>query len=130
MRRVLLIAVLIITSAGAYAQGQGLRNNGDWVSSNQKGCIGGSTCKQRQLRVELQDKPVLAVRFHAHDQIGTKAEGILRVKIDGNTVEGHLDIPRKGESFTVDVDELTGRYLVFEAANDDEVEISDIAVLY
>jgi hypothetical protein len=100
------------------------------VSSSQKGCIGGSTCKERRLRVELQDKPILAVRFYAHDQIGTKAEGVLRVKIDGNTIDGHVDIPRKGEMFTIDVEELTGRYLVLEAANDDEVEIRDIAVLY
>lgn len=128
MRRVSFIAVLILIASVASSQER--RGNGDWVPSSQKGCIGGSSCKERRLRIELQDKPVLAVRFHAHDQIGTKAEGILRVKIDGNTVNGHIDIPRKGELFTIDVDELTGRYLVLEAAGDDEVEISNIAVLY
>ncbi|HEV7767066.1 MAG TPA: hypothetical protein VGQ76_18845 [Thermoanaerobaculia bacterium] len=128
MRRAFLLIVLLTATTAVLAQER--RGNGDWVPSNQKGCIGGSSCPERRLRVELQDKPVLAVRFRAHDQIGTKADGALRVKIDGNTVNGHIDIPRKGEVFTIDVEELTGRYLVLEAASDDEVEISDIAILY
>ncbi|HEU4889162.1 MAG TPA: hypothetical protein VFV49_14850 [Thermoanaerobaculia bacterium] len=128
MRRPLIFIMLLTVSTLAVAQDR--RSNGDWKPSSQNGCIGGSTCPERRLRVELEDKPVLAVRFKAHDQIGTKAEGVLRVKIDGNTVNNYIDIPRKGEVFTIDVDELTGRYLVFEAANDDEVQISDISVLY
>ena len=128
MRRVLILTILLLTTAIATAQER--RATGDWVTSTQNGCIGGSTCPERRLRVELQDKPVLAVRFHAHDQIGGKADGALRVKIDGNTIDSYIDIPRKGEVFTIDVDELTGRYLVLEAANDDEVQISDVAVLY
>ncbi len=133
MRRVFLFIVLLTVSAAVSAQesAQELRrNNSDWKPSSQNGCIGGSTCRERRLRVELEDRPVLAVRFKAHDQIGTKAEGVLRVKIDGNTIDGHVDVPRRGEVFTLDVEELTGRYLVFEAATDDEVEISDISVLY
>jgi hypothetical protein len=132
MRRALL-ALLLMLPMAAFAQTDFRRRagNGDWTEyPNESGCVGGSTCKERRLRVQLEDRPVLAVRFKAHDQIGAKAEGVLRVKIDGNTVEGYLDIPRRGEVFTVDVDELTGRYLVFEPASDDEVEISDIAVLY
>lgn len=93
-------------------------------------CIGGSTCTERRLRLPLEDLPVVAVRFRAHDQIGAKADGTLRVKIDGNTVRDRIDIPRRGETFTVEVDELRGRYLVFEPATNDEVEISEVAVLY
>ena len=132
MRRVFLFTVLFTVTAVVTAQEsrEELRRNSDWKASSQTGCIGGSTCRERRLRVELEDKPVLAVRFKAHDQIGTKAEGVLRVKIDGNTVDNHIDIPRRGQVFTIDVDELSGRYLVFEAATDDEVEISEIAVLY
>jgi hypothetical protein len=132
MRRAL-IALLFIVPVLASAQGPLRRGGGagDWTSySSQSGCVGGSTCKERRLRVPLEDRPVLAVRFHAHDQIGAKAEGVLRVKIDGNTVNGYVDIPRRGEVFTIDVEELTGRYLVFEPVTDDEVAISDIAVLY
>jgi hypothetical protein len=126
MRRLLLPLILLAaTVAGAQE-----RRGGDWKPSNESGCIGGSTCRERRLRVTLEDRPVLAVRFHAHDQIGTKADGALRVKIDGNTINSYVDVPRKGELFTLDVDELRGRYLVFEAANDDEVEVSQISVLY
>lgn len=129
MRRFSLFLILLAVATAVAAQ-ESRRANGDWQSSTQSGCIGGSTCRERRLRVELADKPVLAVRFKAHDQVGLKADGALRVKIDGNTVNDFIDIPRKGEVFTIDVDELTGRYLVFEAVNDDEVEISEIAVLY
>jgi hypothetical protein len=130
MRRFSLVLLLLGVSTLLGAQEARRGGSGDWKSSTQSGCIGGSTCRERRLRVELEDKPVLAVRFRAHDQIGTKADGALRVKIDGNTVNNFIDIPRKGEVFTLDVDELTGRYLVFEAVNDDEVEISEIAILY
>jgi len=122
MRRVLFF-LLFLSPTLAFAQS-------DWVSYPDHGCIGGSTCTDRRLRVGLEDRPVIGVRFHAHDQIGEKAEGVLRVKIDGNTVDSYLDVPRAGKTFNVDVDQLTGRYLVFEPVNNDEVEISDIQVLY
>ncbi|PYQ28642.1 MAG: hypothetical protein DMF56_15530 [Acidobacteria bacterium] len=122
MRRLFLIVLLLFPIA-VFAQS-------DWVSYNDSGCIGGSTCTDRRLRVALDDRPVIGVRFYAHDSIGEKAEGVLRVKIDGNTIDGHVDIPRNGKTFTVDVDQLLGRYLVFEPVNNDEVEISRIQVLY
>lgn len=129
MRRLFLFLTLLTVSTLAMAQER--RGSADWTPSNQSGCIGGSTCRERRLRVPLdENKSVLAVRFKAHDQVGLKADGALRIKIDGNTVDDYIDIPRKGEVFTIDVEELSGRYLVFEAATNDEVEISDIAVLY
>lgn len=127
MIRRLLAFVLLLVPTLAFAQS---RRTSDWVEYPDRGCIGGSTCAERRLRVALQDRPVIAVRFHAHDQVGSKAEGRLRVKIDGNTVRSNIDIPRAGETFNVDVDELLGRYLVFEPETNDEVEIRDIAVLY
>ncbi len=133
MRPLILTLALLLIPSLASAQeesGQLRRNRTDWTTYTDKGCIGGDQCRGKRLRVSLEDRPVLAVRFSAHDQIGEKAEGVLRVKIDGNTIKGYLDIPRRGETFTVDVEELTGRSLVFEPVNDDEVEISDIAVLY
>jgi hypothetical protein len=80
--------------------------------------------------VPLEDRPVVAVRFKAHDQVGETAGGELRIKIDGTTIQDATDIPRAGGLFNIDVDELRGRYLVFEPATNDEVEISEIAVLY
>ncbi len=130
MRR-LIIGLLFIIPTLAFGQDLRRDESGEWnVYTSAAGCIGGSTCQERRLRVALEDRPVVAVRFYAHDQIGSKAEGMLRVKIDGNTVRDTIDIPRKGETFTIEVDELRGRYLVIEAANDDEVQVSDIAVLY
>lgn len=130
MRR-LFIGLLIIIPTLAFGQDIRRDSGGDWTLFNAGGgCIGGSSCKERRLRVPLEDRPVVAVRFHAHDQVGEKAEGVIRVKIDGNTVRSSIDIPRRGETFTIEVDELRGRYLVFEPVNNDEVEISEIAVLY
>jgi hypothetical protein len=131
MRR-LIIGLLFIAPTLAFGQEIRSRSSdGEWtLFGKEGGCIGGSSCSERRLRVPLEDRPVIAVRFHAHDQVGAKAEGVLRVKIDGNTVRGYIDIPRKGETFTIEVEELRGRYLVFEPVNDDEIQISDIAVLY
>jgi len=129
MRRLLIVLFSLTLTTAATAQDlRGVR--GDWSPLHGGGCIGGSSCRERRLRLQLEDRPVVAVRFSAHDQVGAKAEGVLRVKIDGNTVDGYIDIPRKGEVFTLEVEELRGRYLVFEPVNDDEVEISDVAVLY
>jgi hypothetical protein len=129
MRR-LIIGLFLIVPTLTFAQDL-RRDDGEWEQAGGTGgCIGGSTCAERRLRVTLEDRPVLAVRFHAHDNIGQKADGSLRVKIDGNTVRESIDIPRKGETFTVEVDELRGRYLVFEPSSNDEVQISQISVLY
>lgn len=131
MRRLLVLLLVLFPSLlAAQPSLRAAGAPGSWMPASEKGCIGGSTCRERRLRVPLQDRAVVAIRFRAHDQIGSKAEGALRVKIDGNTVESYIDVPRRGELFTIDVDELRGRYLVFEPAADDEVEISDIAVLY
>lgn len=132
MRRIFIALLLSTATLAASAQETNLRRgNNDWsIINGISGCVGGSTCPNKSLRVPLEDRPVLAIRFHAHDQIGTKAEGVLRVKIDGNVVESYIDVPRKGEVFTIDVEELRGRNVVFEAANNDEVEITDVAVLY
>lgn len=133
MRRLTALLALLLAAAFASAQEESAqlrRDRTDWTAYPDKACIGGSQCRNNRLRVTLEDRPVLAVRFTAHDQIGSKADGVLRIKIDGNTIKGYLDIPRAGETFTIDVDELIGRALVFEPVNDDEVEISGIEVLY
>jgi hypothetical protein len=118
----LALLVLLFTSI-ANAQTQ-------WVPVTGSGCVGGSTCNDRRLRVPIDDRPVLGIRFHAHDNVGQKADGRLRVKVDGTTVRDSIDIPRRGETFTIDVDELVGRTVVFEATSDDEVMIDRVEVLY
>jgi hypothetical protein len=133
MRRIAFVLALTLIGLTAAAQEESAqlrRSRSDWTPYADKGCVGGDECRNKRLRIALDDRPVLAVRFTAHDQIGTKADGVLRVKIDGNVIKGYIDIPRRGETFTIDVDELTGRQLVFEPVNDDEVEITDVAVMY
>lgn len=133
MRRILLLISIVLIAFGAQAQTElrrGTTGGSDWVTFTEKGCVGGDLCRNKSFRLALADRPVIGVRFTAHDQVGTKAEGVLRVKIDGNTIDGYIDIPRRGQTFTLDVDELTGRSLVFEPVNDDEVEITNVAVLY
>lgn len=126
MRRLILVLTVLLPTL-TFAQDN---RSGGSMRPNQGGCIGGSACKERILRVELEDRPVIAVHFYAHDKIGNKTDGVLRIRIDGELVHDRLDIPRDGESFTLPVNELQGRYLIFEPATDDEVELSEISVKY
>jgi hypothetical protein len=130
MRRLVVGSSLLIAMI-AFGQNRRSTNSGGWgMHSANGGCVGGSACKERSLRIPLEDRPVIAVQFNAHDQIGERAGGKLRVKIDGEVVGDSIDIPRKGETFHLQVAELQGRYLIFEPATDDEVEISDVVVKY
>jgi hypothetical protein len=97
-----------------------------------KGCIGGDECRRNGSRVTiaLEDAPVLGVRFYAHDNMGQRADGKLRVRVDDTTVGWTIDVQRNGKRHELDVDNLRGSKLVIETANDDEVEISDVEVLY
>src|SRR6188768_3736631 len=82
MRRVIL-TLLFILPTFAFAQ--------DWTVLPGGGCIGGQTCPEKRLRIPLdEDKAVVSVRFHAHDEVGQKADGALRVKIDGNTINNFI----------------------------------------
>jgi hypothetical protein len=121
-----LALLLVLLPTLAFAQNRA----GQWQQFAEGGCIGGSRCPNRRLTFPLEDRMILAVTFKAHDQIGDTAGGVLRVKIDGTTIRGYIDIPRAGETFTVDVEELNGRQLVFEPVTNDEVEISNVGVLY
>ena len=118
---------LLLTTLSLAAQPR----RGEWVAyPNAKGCIGGTKCSEKRLRVPLEDRPVVGVRFHAHDQIGDTAGGELRIKIGADTVEDDLDISRNGQTYTIDVENLRGTTLTFEPAAFDEVEISEVEVLY
>ncbi|HVG25100.1 MAG TPA: hypothetical protein VND45_13145, partial [Thermoanaerobaculia bacterium] len=56
--------------------------------------------------------------------------GRLSVRIDDEEIEGSIDVKREGRRHEFDVESVSGQRLVIEAENDDEVEISDIEVLY
>jgi hypothetical protein len=122
MRRAIL-AFLFILPTFAFAQGT-------WTPLQGGGCIGGATCSEQRIRIALEDRPILAVRLTAHDNIGPKAGGAVRVKIDGNTIENFDAVKREPKVYQYEVDELRGRFLIVEAAENDEIEVSQIAVLY
>jgi len=123
MRRLFIVLLLALP---LFAQSR----RGEWVTYGDHGCIGGSKCPDKRLRIKLADRPVLAVRFNAHDDIGETAGGKLTVKVGADAVRSWIDIPRRGETFTIDVDNRRGEYLTFEAAANDEIEIKDVAVMY
>lgn len=125
MRSALFFLSLVLLATAASAQ-----SRSDWSRVEGGGCIGGRQCPEKRLTLPLRDLPVIGVRFRAHDEMGETAGGKLRVRIDRNSIRDGIDIPRKGETFTIEVDELRGRTLVFEPAADDEVVIDQIAVLY
>ena len=143
MRRLITFTLLVFSFAFSFssiASAQSSRRyddggrgrSGGWRRYDEHGCIGGAQCRQngRRITVALDGAPVLGVRFNAHDNIGTRADGKLTVRIDDTTVASYVDVQRNGSRHEFDVDGIRGRRLVIEAANDDEVEVSDIEVLY
>lgn len=109
------------------------RERREWrVYPEWTGCIGGGRCREQgvMLRVPLEDARVYGVRFLAHDQVGERTRGRLRVRIDQRTLAGDIDILRRGEVYNLLVEGLRGRYLIFEALGGEEVVVEDIEVQY
>jgi len=96
------------------------------------GCIGGSTCGGRRARitVPLRDRRVRSVSFFAHDNVGNRTQGVLRIRIDDDILENDLDIERSGREYDVDGRGRRGRLLIIEPTTDDEVVVKDIRVRY
>lgn len=105
---------------------------GSGMIEEEGGCIGGDECggSRARIRLRLKDRPVRTITFYAHDDIGARAAGQLRIRIDDQIVEDHIDIRREGKTHTITVNKLTGRYLYIEPAADDEVDVEDIAIRY
>jgi hypothetical protein len=109
------------------------RERREWRAySDQSSCIGGDRCRDEgtAIRIPLEDAPVWGVRFHAHDNIGERTKGHLRVRIDRRTLARDIDVPRDGQIYNLQVDGVQGRYLVLEAIAQDEVVVEDIEVQY
>jgi hypothetical protein len=96
------------------------------------GCIGGERCgdQGRAIHLPLEDASVWGVRFLAHDNVGPRTRGHLRVRIDRRTLARDIDVPRAGEVYTLQVEGVRGHALVFEAIGNDEVVVQDIEVQY
>lgn len=122
--------VEIVDVSIRYAGGPGDGGPGGGTSHD-GGCIGGRRCGgSRALRILLRDRRVREIRFYAHDDVGDSRDGRIRVRVDSQTLESSLDVSRSRELYTIDGRGVRGRELVFEPASDDEVEVSDIRVIY
>jgi hypothetical protein len=109
------------------------REQREWRAyAEESGCIGGERCRDQgsMIRIKLEDAPVYAVRFHAHDQVGPHTRGHLAVRIDRRTLARDIDVPRVGQVYNLMVEGVRGRYLVFEALTTEEVVVEDIEVQY
>jgi hypothetical protein len=124
MLRTLTALVLTLTALTAYAE--------SWTQYPDSGCIGGSTCggRHNRLKIKLENRPVVGVRFFARDDVGERAGGSLRVKVGDTIVKDDIDIRREGSMITIDVDAIRGNTLTIEPASDDEVKVERIEVLY
>src|SRR6202008_3788976 len=100
--------------------------------THEGGCIGGDECggRQARIRIDLDGRPVESLRFYARDDIGTRAGGELRIRIDDEVLQYALDIPREGKTFTIDGKNIAGDYLIIEPAENDEVAIKDVRVTF
>jgi len=124
MVRRTLAALILVLPTLAFAQSEKRYPDAE-------GCIGGERCGADQsIRIALEKRPVVSIRFDADDDIGSSANGKLRVRIDQKVIERALDIPREGQRFTLDVDRVAGSYLYIEPASSDEVNVTDVEVIY
>lgn len=133
LSRSLLMGLLLLLPVVSFAQGRYEREREGWRNyGHAEQCIGGSQCRQNGTRItiSLEDRPVLGIRFYAHDNVGSRADGKLNVRIDGTSIASYVDVQRDGKRHEFDVDHIVGSKLVISTASDDEVVVSDIAVLY
>ncbi|MFL6237546.1 MAG: hypothetical protein ACJ76N_30780, partial [Thermoanaerobaculia bacterium] len=82
------------------------------------------------IRIPLEDASIWGVRFLAHDNVGPRTRGHLRVRIDRRTLARDIDVLRAGEVYTLQVEGVRGHALIFEAIANDEVVVQDIEVRY
>jgi len=109
------------------------RERREWRAyPEEAGCIGGERCSDQgdTIRLKLEDAPVYAIRFHAHDNVGPHTRGHLRVRIDRRSLAQDIDVPRAGQIYNLMVEGVRGRYLVFESLTAEEVVVEDIEVEY
>jgi len=133
MRRLMLVLLLVVPVLTFAQERRWERDREGWKSyGHAEQCIGGSQCRQNgnRISIALEDRPVLGIRFYARDNVGARADGKLHVRIDDHNVASYVDVSRDGKRHEFDVDHVFGSRLTISTASDDEVVISDIAVLY
>ena len=94
-------------------------------------CLGGELCgHRRRLEIAVDPEPIGGIRSHAQAGVGDRRRGRLRVLVDGQVVASEIDVPEHGRFFELEVDDLRGRYLIFEASYDEEVVVENVEVRY
>lgn len=100
-------------------------------------CIGGRKCPgysrhhQQKFSIDLKDvRNVKSIRFFSHDNVGRRNNAKVNVYVDDERVAHHLDIKSRGSSHTIDLDNVFGRIITFEATHHDEAVIQRITVNY
>jgi hypothetical protein len=109
------------------------REQREWRAyPEEAGCIGGGRCRDQGslIRIRLEDAPVFGVRFLAHDDVGERTRGHLRVWIDKRSLAKDIDVSRGGQVYNLQVEGIRGRYLVFESLTPEEVVVEEIQVQY
>jgi hypothetical protein len=114
-----------------YVSGGNDRAGGEWRDyAVPETCIGGDLCSDRSLEIRLEGRDLEAVRFRAHDDVGSRSDGRLRVLVDDHVLSPDLRVAKEGEVYSLDARGLSGRVLRFETVTDDEVMLEDLRVLY
>src|SRR5438552_639486 len=110
MRRTFFVLLSFVTLAA---------NAASWRRYSEHGCIGGEQCggHRARIRIPLRDQRVRSISFFAHDDVGNKFNGKLRVRIDDEIITDYLDIERHGRDYSFDGRGRRGRYLVIEPAS-------------
>lgn len=106
---------------------------GRWKTlQRQETCIGGSRCGGYvdTLRLATAPRPIAAVRFYAHDDVGRHFNGRLRIEIGRQIIADGISITRRGRWHEVDAHGARGRDLTLTALANDEVVVRDVEVLY
>jgi hypothetical protein len=100
-------------------------------------CIGGRKCPGyrrtpiNSFTIDLEDVvEIKRIRFFSHDRVGRSRNGKVNVYVDDRRVAQELDIRTWGSKHTLKLDSITGRYITFEAATNDEAVIQEISVDY
>ncbi len=93
------------------------------------GIIGGEGRNDPQMLIVSLGKFAWVDRidFYAHDNVRHRCEGRLNVKVDHYPIVRGLDIKKRGKKYSCFVGRKC-RNIIFEAASNDEVSISDIEI--
>ncbi len=107
-------------------------NSRGWVSYRDRdGCYGrGNRCRDRgdTLSVRLENRPVYRLRFQAHDDLGSRTEAQMEVRIDGKMIQ-RMDVKKRGRRYDIPLNGIYGNRLEIRVYEDDAM-IRDLEVLY